>query len=360
MNEIFKQYDITHTFDLISDLNLFLEQTKPSGIFVLTDTNCKKHCFPLIQKAFKDEIRIFEIVANEQNKTTETLATIWDFLLENKADRNAVLINLGGGIVTDLGGFAASTYKRGINFINIPTSLLAQIDASAGGKNGVNYKGVKNQIGTITLPKKVFIYHEFLKTLSEEEFLSGFGEMLKHALIFDKNHYEELIHFINTYFSTKKIQNFNSLIEKSVNIKIHFVKNDLKEKNIRKTLNFGHTFGHALESYFNHKEQTIKHGKAVAYGIICDLYLSVLKHEFKEALFFKISKDILKIYSGIHIPEKDFNTIYNYMLHDKKNIKETVRTVLLKDIGIVDFNAIIMKNDVIKALSYLNILSKDF
>ncbi len=359
MNKDFNQNDITHTEDIISDLKEYLTKYTFEQIYILTDKNCKNLCFPVISKVFNRNEKIFTIISEEKYKNIETVTKIWNFLIKKQADRNSLLINIGGGMVTDIGGFAASTFKRGISFINIPTTLLAQIDASVGGKTGINFQGLKNQIGTITLPEKVFISSIFLKTLDTEEFLSGFGEMLKHALIFDKSHYYELINFINTDFSEKKYQKFNTLIKKSVNIKLHFVKNDITETGLRKTLNFGHTFGHAIESYFLKKRKIMRHGTAVVYGIICELWLSVKYHNFNKNYIEEISKDLINIYGKVNIPEKDFSNIYLLMKHDKKNTGKNIQTVLLKDIGLAEYHNIINKNDIFESLRKLNLLSKE-
>ncbi len=359
MNKDFNQNDITHTENIISDLKKYLSKYTSEQIFILTDKNCKKLCFPLISEIFNEKENVFTIISKEKYKNIETVTKIWNFLIKKQADRNSLLINLGGGIVTDTGGFAASTFKRGISFINIPTTLLAQIDASVGGKTGINFQGLKNQIGIIKLPEKVFISSIFLKTLDTEEFLSGFGEMIKHALIFDKAHYYELINFINNDFSEKNYQKFNTLIKKSVNIKLHFVKNDLTETGLRKTLNFGHTFGHAIESYFLKKNKTMRHGTAVAYGIICELWLSVKYLDFNKNYFKEISKDLINIFKKVNIPENDFSNIYLLMKHDKKNTNKNIQTVLLKDIGLPEYQYIINKKDVFESLSKLNFLSKE-
>ena len=183
--------------------------------------------------------------------------------------------------------------------------------------------------------------------------------MIKHALIFDKAHYYELINFINNDFSEKNYQKFNTLIKKSVNIKLHFVKNDLTETGLRKTLNFGHTFGHAIESYFLKKNKTMRHGTAVAYGIICELWLSVKYLDFNKNYFKEISKDLINIFKKVNIPENDFSNIYLLMKHDKKNTNKNIQTVLLKDIGLPEYQYIINKKDVFESLSKLNFLSKE-
>jgi len=358
-NMSFNQNDISHTDNIADTLKVFLRKRSGNKTAIITDSNCHKLCLPIIKKVLPENTGVFILNPGENYKTVKSVIEIWDFFTENNIERDSLIINLGGGIVTDTGGFAASTFKRGVPFINIPTSLLAQTDASAGGKTGINFKGLKNEIGTFTLPEQVFISDIFLKTLPDDEFLSGFGEMLKHALIFDKSHYKELILFIKKDFPEKNYKNLQYLIRKSVNIKIHFVKNDFKEKGLRKTLNFGHTFGHALESLYAQKKHSLKHGVCIAYGIICELMLSVKHLGFDKKSFYEISKDIFDIYGKINIREKDFEKIYEYMRHDKKNKNEKIRCVLLRDAENPEINRIISKTDIFESLRFFNELSSE-
>ncbi len=355
MNKTFTNNDIIHTENIISELQVILSENLYSQIYLLTDNNCIEKCYPKIKAVFSNGLKIHILHSGEENKSIESLKLIWDFLIENKADRNSLLINLGGGLVTDIGGFAASTFKRGIDFVNIPTTLLAQIDASVGGKTGINYNGLKNEIGVINQAKKVLIHSDFLNTLEDDEFLSGFAEMIKHALIFDKSHFEELKLFYYNDFKDRNTQNISTLVKKSVKIKEHFVENDVNDKGIRQTLNFGHTFGHAFESLF-YKDITksIKHGEAVAFGMICELYFSKKKLSFPEKDLKLISKYINDIYGSLIILEENFETIYNYMLHDKKNISGEIKCVLLKEIGNSEINNVLNKEDVFEALKFLN------
>jgi len=355
MNNNFINNDIIHTENVFSDLTNIINEKSYSQVYLLTDNNCIEKCFPKIKDALPNDIKKNILQSGEENKSIDSLKSIWDFLIENKADRNSLLINLGGGIVTDIGGFAASTFKRGIEFVNIPTTLLAQIDASVGGKTGINYNGLKNEIGVINQAKKVLICSDFLTTLDKDEFLSGFAEMIKHALIFDKSHFEELKLFYYNDFKNNRINEISNLINKSVKIKAHFVENDVNDKGIRQTLNFGHTFGHAFESFFyKDKTKSIKHGEAVAFGMICELYLSMKKLSFPEDNLKSILKFINDVYGSLIIPEEDFETIYNYMLHDKKNISGEIKCVLLKEIGNFKIKNILNKEDIFGALKFLN------
>ncbi len=358
MNTFLNKYDITHTDSLVDDIKVFLSSLKPSAIIIITDVNCKEFCYKKIKNAFSSSIPVFTFKSGENNKTPKTVYDIWRFMAENEVDRSSLVVNIGGGLVTDTGGFAASVFKRGVPFINIPTTLLAQIDASAGGKTGVNFGGYKNQIGTFTLPEKVFISDIFFDTLPEDEFLSGFGEMIKHAIIYDKSDYDEVISFIKNDFPEKDFKKLNSLIKKSVKIKEYFVKNDFKDKGLRNTLNFGHTFGHAFESYFLQKSTPVKHGISVAYGIICELFISVKYRKFDKNLFIKITKEIVSVFGKISIPEKDFKKILEYMKQDKKNKNRMIYCTLLDTIGTAVNKNIIREEDVFESLYKLNTLTK--
>ncbi len=354
MSKIFKNNDIIHTEDIISELSNIILENSYSGIYLLTDNNCIEKCYPKIKNTLPNDIAICTLQEGEENKSVKSLTEIWNFLIENKADRNSLLINLGGGIVTDIGGFAASTFKRGIDFVNIPTTLLAQVDASAGGKTGINFGGFKNEVGVFNQAKKVLIYSDFLSTLAEDEFLSGFAEMIKHALIFNEDYFGELKSFYYRYFKRER-NKISNLIKKSVKVKEHFVKDDITDKGIRQTLNFGHTFGHAFESYFQkNKIRKIKHGEAVAFGMICELFISEKLLKFPTSDFYSIANFIKEIYGSIKINKNDFELFFNLMLHDKKNISQEIRCVLLQEIGKPKFNTVINKDDVFEGLRFLN------
>lgn len=360
MKKKLKNNDIIHTDQLIDDLKIIISEFDTEKKIIITDHNCNKYCVPLIEEIIDDSFEIFVIKAGEEHKSIDTVLKIWDFLIQKKINRNSLLINLGGGMVSDIGGFVASTFKRGLSFINIPTSLLAQTDASVGGKTGINYKKLKNEIGVFNQADYVIISHKFLKTLSKTEFLSGFAEMLKHALIYEEDHLNELFdYFINNY-KKNNLSLIKALIIKSVSIKKHFIKNDLHDKRIRKTLNFGHTFGHAFESLYNSgNNQNLRHGEAVAQGIICELFLSVDKLTFDRHKLLNISSLIIEMFGAIHIPLEDYKTIYSYMLHDKKNTNKKINCILLKEIGNAELDNKISMNDVNNALNYLNSLSNN-
>ncbi len=350
--------NITFTFDVKDVLSGFILSNKFDKIFILTDENTFKYCFPIVKSCFIGKKNILKIKSGEENKSIITLHYIWDFLLENRASRASLLINLGGGVITDLGGFAASTFKRGIDFINIPTSLLAQIDASIGGKTGINYGCLKNEIGIINFPQKIIIDPIFIKTLERCEFISGYAEMIKHALLFDENYLDELFIFFPDK-NTKIDYNYLSvMISKSIDIKKYFVKKDPFDKNIRKALNFGHTFGHAFESLSIKKNIKLKHGDAVAQGMICELFLSNKKRNFSLKKFLYISEKIINIFEKKNIEEADINKLIKLMLYDKKNISNKINCTLLENIAIPVINNIITDEEIRETLFFYEQLSK--
>ncbi len=318
------------------DLEKVLTKMNDSRIFILADKNTRKYCFPLISEIEKiSNADIIELPQGEENKSVDTVIRVWEHLSRNKADRNTLLINLTGGMLGDLGGFAASTFKRGIKFINIPTTLLAQVDASIGGKLGINFDGLKNEVGLFRTPEYVFVDPVFLKTLSKNEFLSGFAEMIKHALIDSPEHYSMLK---GVDINNPDYNRLLNSISKSILIKNDFVKSDYQEKNLRKALNFGHTIGHALESLMLEKKIPISHGHAVAMGMICEVFLSILKTELKESDANEVINFILERYDKIDIKENDYDRIYELMLHDKKNNLEQINFTFIPKIGEVEIN----------------------
>ncbi|WP_353169730.1 3-dehydroquinate synthase [Flavobacterium sp.] len=303
-----------------------------SKIFVLVDENTNEYCLPhfLSNLPTEIEIEIIEIEAGEEHKNIYTCIDLWHTLIELDADRKSIMINLGGGVITDIGGFVASTYKRGIDFINIPTTLLAMVDASVGGKTGVDLGSLKNQIGVINEPKSVIVISKFLETLPTNQMRSGLAEMLKHGLIYDKAYWDKLknLNDLNT-------DDLDVLIKQSIEIKNEIVSQDLKENGIRKALNFGHTLGHAIESYFLESEEKkqLLHGEAIAIGMILESYISYqLNLIFKED-FAEIKYIITDVFEKISFDESDIQNIMNLLVFDKKNEFGNVQFTLLNKIG---------------------------
>lgn len=297
-------------------------------VFVLTDSNTEKACYPLLAALLPIHIH-FSIPAGESNKHLAHCEQIWNSLSEAHFTRGDILVNLGGGMVCDLGGFAASCYKRGIDFVHIPTSLLAMADAAIGGKTGVNLQGFKNQIGAFSNPKAVVLDARFLKTLPLRELRAGYAEVLKHALIADAERWNSL----SVLMSLPEA--WSTIIADAVATKLYFTEKDPKEQGIRKALNFGHTIGHALESHFLHQngENTVLHGEAVAAGMWCEAWLSLEAKLLFEKEFESISNCLSAIYPKIDFQASEIPEIANWARQDKKNVSDEIRCVLLNKIG---------------------------
>jgi len=344
-----QSYDLIFTEGIEKELDKILESYSKSKIFILMDSGAQEHCWHLLSgNEIMQKVPKLIIENGEQNKSLESVVKAWEFLGENEANRHSLVINIGGGMMSDLGGFVASTFKRGCHFINIPTTLLSQIDASVGGKTGFNFNGLKNEIGVINQPDMVVISPEFLKTLPIKEFKSGFAEMLKHAIIFSQNYLDELFTFNFDDINYSKLLN---LIRKSVAVKQEFVMKDPMERDVRKVLNFGHTIGHAFESYAHRHKLELYHGEAVALGMIGELYLSVKKKAFPQDKFEEIVKYITDIYADFSIFAKDYPELYQLMLHDKKNSDEGVNFTLLQDVGAYTINNICTEEEIVEALN---------
>ena len=324
-----------------------LNKNSYSQLFILVDENTEKHCYPLIKNNLVKAHRI-KIKSGESNKTLATCSIIWQALTDLGADRKAILINLGGGVIGDMGGFCASTYKRGIDFINIPTTLLSQVDASIGGKLGVDFGGYKNHIGLFNLPKKVIIDTAFLATLPQNQIKSGFAEMLKHACI---NNIEQL-----DQMAKIDIHNFDwkSLIESSIAIKNAIVESDPFEKGNRKFLNFGHTIGHAVETYFLNNNIPILHGEAVALGMITEGYLSSKLLGLPIPQRDKLIKIIDTYFNRINIPLNGMEEILNNVEQDKKNEGSSIQAVLLSQLGKAKHSITISKIEIEESLNFYN------
>jgi 3-dehydroquinate synthase len=313
-------------------LNSCIKEKKYSKIFILVDENSNTFCLNTFIPHIETEvsIEIIEFEAGETTKNLETCLEIWKVLTDLGADKKSLIINLGGGVVTDLGGFIASTFKRGIDFINVPTTLLGMVDAAIGGKNGVDLGKIKNQIGVINNPKMVLINTLFLETLPQNEMRSGLAEMLKHGLIFDQKYWDKFIDLSKIDFA-----DFDQLVYDSIVIKNSIVIQDPTEKGLRKSLNFGHTLGHAIESYFLEKEseKVLLHGEAVAAGMILESFISLEKKLITQTDYLQIKNTIHNIFDLIVFTTSDINEILELLIHDKKNEYGKVQFVLLNSIG---------------------------
>ena len=323
-------YSIYFNENGYEQLNKTILENNYSSIFILTDEHTNELCLPkfLPNLATEISIEIIEIEAGESIKNIITCSEIWSILSDLGADRKSVLINLGGGVVTDIGGFVASTFKRGIDFINIPTTLLGMVDASIGGKNGVDLGNLKNQIGTINVPKLLVIDSSFLETLSQQDMKSGLAEMLKHGLIYDELYWKQFLNLSDIDFAK-----FDTLIYRSIEIKNEIVTQDPTENGIRKALNFGHTLGHAIESHFLETKNALLHGEAIAIGMILESYLSKEKKILSNKEYIEIKSVLKSIYKEHLFSKNDINSIIELLIHDKKNEYGKVQFALIEKIG---------------------------
>ena len=318
----------------LSKFDSLLQKGNYSKLFILCDENTHEDCLPTFLQNFPNlpPLEILEIEAGEESKSLSVLEQLWHSLSELEADRHSLILNLGGGVVSDLGGFMAATYMRGIPFVNFPTSLLAMVDASVGAKTGINFGPFKNRLGAFADAQLIGIVPEFLETLSNEELLSGWAEMLKHGLIASPQHFQE----IKNLDSRRPIPTLTQ-IKASVAIKEQIVKNDPREMGERKILNFGHTFGHALESYSHLQEAPLSHGHCVALGMMVALDISVKHCGFASAEAKKIQHFLREAYAWPNF-ELDRDAIFKLVSGDKKNRGSSINMVLLKSIGEALYN----------------------
>ncbi|MDO4932105.1 MAG: 3-dehydroquinate synthase [Prevotellaceae bacterium] len=337
--------------NLEADLSAAVNECEHDRIFVLTDTTTNRLCLPLV-KDFPclREATVITINATDVEKTIESTAHVWRSLQQGGATRHSLMINLGGGMVTDLGGFAASTFKRGINFINIPTTLLAMVDASVGGKTGVNFGGLKNEIGVFNDSRYVILCMDFLKTLDDENIRSGYAEMLKHGLISTPDMWHELVSFDMAY---PDLQKLGRMVADSVAVKEHVVEEDPHEKGIRKALNLGHTMGHAFESWAMRRQKPILHGYAVAYGLIPELYLAVMKSGFPVDVMRQAVHFVRDVYGVLPITCDDYPELIELMTHDKKNTAGIINFTLLGGIGDIRINQTATCKEIEEALDFM-------
>lgn len=336
--------------NLERDLVNAISECEHDRIFVLTDETTQQLCWPKIKnfKALKNSTPII-IKATDTHKNLDTLSQVWQTLSNGGATRHSLMINLGGGMVTDLGGFAASTFKRGIDFINIPTTLLAMVDASVGGKTGINFGGLKNEIGVFSDSRFVIINTQFLDTLDHDNICSGYAEMLKHGLISDERTCAELVTFD---LDTPDLSQLQRMVAESIKVKERIVEADPHEHGIRKALNLGHTMGHAFESFAMRRGTPILHGYAVAYGLISELYMSARKTAFPTDRMHQTVRFIRENYGTINITCDDYPTLIELMHHDKKNTSGIINFTLLGNVGDIRINQTANEEEIKEALDF--------
>lgn len=338
--------------DLYGALKPYLEAVPKGQVFVLTDSNTHKHCMPTLAAAMADvAYETIVVAAGEESKTLAAAEQVWSQLLTKGATREALLVNLGGGVVTDLGGFVASTYMRGIKCVNIPTSLLAMVDASSGGKTGVNFGGVKNLIGSFSLPLASVVYTPFLASLPADEWLSGYAEMLKHGLLDSMEHWCKVM-ALDVNDNECVIP--DELLAENMAVKERIVAADPKEKSVRKLLNLGHTVGHAIEEAYAKEGREVKHGYCVMWGMVAELYLSVIKMGLSREVLRQMTHLMLEYYGRPACNCKDREQLVEWMLKDKKNrVAGEINFSLLRELGDGVIDQVVTREELDEALEYL-------
>lgn len=325
--------DIRVTNDLESALTSIVSNYPTGKVYVVVDENTRAHCLPqLLSIQCLSNVPVLEIPSGEDHKSLDSVVNVWNFLEENGADRKSLLINLGGGMLSDLCGFAASCFKRGLHFVNIPTTLLSQVDASVGGKTGINFNGLKNEIGAFHKPTAVLFYTDFFESLDEKNRLSSYAEMLKHGLLSDEAYWNALLRLS---LDKPKSDEFLQAVKRSVEIKDEITTTDPTEKGLRKALNLGHTVGHAFESLSHARKQPVLHGYAIAWVLLCELYLSTVLLNFPQKRVSEFAAFVKANYGVFNISCTDYDFLYETMTHDKKNQDANINFTLLSDIGAI-------------------------
>lgn len=336
--------------DLERHLEDAIRAVNPDRLFVLCDETTYQLCWPKVCSfSCLSEAKVITILAGDTNKNLEAISHVWSELQKGGGTRHSMMINLGGGMITDLGGFAASTFKRGIHFVNIPTTLLSLVDASVGGKTGINFDGLKNEIGVFNTSDVVILDTQFLDTMDAENMCSGYAEMLKHGLI---NNQAMLAELLNFDIAQPDLLQLQRMVAESVQVKEHVVEVDPLEHGLRKALNLGHTAGHAFESYAMNQGKPVLHGYAVAYGIICELYLSCVKTGFPQDLMRQVVNYIKEYYGKMLITCDDYPALFELMTHDKKNTAGTINFTLLSGVGGIEINQTATKEEIYEALDF--------
>ena len=343
-------YPVHFKENAYKELNKIITAKNYSKLFILVDENTIEHCYPkfIVNLDTNINIEVIEIEAGEEHKNIETCVGVWKVITELGGDRKSLLITLGGGVITDLGGFVASTFKRGIDFINIPTTLLSMVDASVGGKTGVDLGVLKNQIGLFSNPEMVLIDDDFLTTVTPREIKSGIAEIIKYGLTYDIKLFNEIKHH--------KELHIKDLIFRSIEIKNEVVLQDPKENSLRKILNFGHTIGHAIESFYleSDDKDNLTHGEAIAIGMVCESYISCKLLNFPEDKLKEIKETILSIYTKINLLKSDFLSITELLKHDKKNVNGQVNFVLLNDYEKYQLDCKVPEELILKSFEFYN------
>lgn len=345
-----EKQDVILSENIGESLSAAIGNVAHDRLFVLTDETTLKLCWPLVSELpCLAEAQMITIGATDENKTLESLSHVWTELQRGGATRHSLMLNLGGGMVTDLGGFAASTFKRGIAYINVPTTLLSMVDASVGGKTGINFGGLKNEIGVFNCARSVILDTMFLRTLDYENLASGYAEMLKHGLISNVETWAELMRFD---LQQADYELLRTMVAKSVAVKERIVDEDPLEHGIRKALNLGHTVGHAFESLAMAENRTVLHGYAVAWGLVCELYLSVRHTGFPKDKLWQTLQFVKENYGKFSFDCKQYDRLYELMTHDKKNTAGVVNFTLLGEVGDIRINQTATREEIFDMLDF--------
>lgn len=341
--------DFVITDSIEDELAGIVRSLSVDRVFILVDENTAEHCLPMLDLSGLSPY-IIKLRAGDEEKSIDTAVMVWNALVDNGATRSSLLVNLGGGVVTDLGGFVAATFKRGMRFVNVPTTLLGVVDAATGGKTGVNFRGLKNEIGVFANSERVMINPRFFETLDFKNRLSGYAEMVKHALIADSILLDQTLSYDLDEFDMRRL---SILLRQNLQIKENIVDIDPKESGVRKALNFGHTIGHAFESLSYEMDMPMLHGFAVMWGMIAELYLSFVKLRFDKSILLRILSFAKEYYGGFPYSCKQYERLYELMVHDKKNSAGHINFTLLAGVGDVRINQNVMKEEIFEALDFV-------
>lgn len=336
--------------NICEEVSKAVEAVTPDKVFVLYDETTSRLCSPLLASCgVLKNAETIQIPATDVHKTLDTLASVWMALSNGGASRRSLLVNVGGGMVTDLGGFAASTFKRGITYVNVPTTLLAMVDASVGGKTAINFNGLKNEVGVFNAPFRVIVDTEFLRTLDMSNMLSGYAEMIKHGLISNAGVWASTLSFD---IADADLGQLSDMVGESIDVKADIVAKDPRENGLRKALNVGHTAGHAIESLALMENRPVLHGYAVAWGIVCELYLSRVQKGFPAGEMNQTIRYICEHYGTFPLDCGKYETLYSLMRHDKKNVGGVVNFTLLSGIGKIELDCTAGKDEIFEMLDF--------
>ncbi len=339
--------------NIVATLGELLDSTDYDRVFLLTDCHVQHH---VLTVEFCTEIglaaeQLIVVQAGDEHKTVQTASEVWQALCERGATRHSLLINLGGGMITDLGGFVAATFKRGIHCVNVSTTLLGAVDAAIGGKTGVNFAGLKNEVGVFREAQQVVLAAQLFRTLDAKNLRSGFAEMVKHALISTPDDWTDILRYD---IENPDLEALNPLLARNVAIKQRIVEQDPTEQHIRKALNLGHTVGHALESYSYQSGLPVLHGYAVLWGVVAEVYLSHVRKGFPKGVLSQLVQLMKEVYGKPAVGCKQYDQLLELMTHDKKNASaDEINFTLLSDVGEIHINQVVGREEICEALDFL-------